>query len=198
VEVYTSLAGDTTATVTVECVTTNRNPFIDTVEVTAKSSSSLTDPDLSDDHTTGSGETCSFTGVAAATATKCCVSVTIDPDSLVPHVCVKITVNNTSTPAEALKDVVVIDDKLGTVTPAAKDTIASGASKTYSGCYDPTTSDTTGDPVDPGTITFTDNVTTVSGTGAVSGTTFSLTGVALPSAVCNLCGPQDQPCPANP
>jgi hypothetical protein len=199
VEVYTSLAG-TTATVTVKCITQDRNPFIDKVVVTAKSSPTSQTFDLSANHTTGldeqgnpvPGEICPVVGDADVAALKCCKSVTIDPDTLQPEVCVAIQLTNNSVPAEDLENIKIVDDQLGTVTSG--DTLAAGTSKTYSGCYTPTSADQTGNPVSADDISFTDKLTEVSGTGVASGDTFLLNTVPpLPSATCFLCGNQP-PC----
>jgi hypothetical protein len=198
VTVYDSIKGNKTATVTIVCDTVDRNPFINTVDVTAKTSASLSIADLTDSHTTGSGETCSLPGSADVTAAKCCDSVTIDPDTFAPKVCVSITVTNNSSPLEAIENLVVVDDKLGTVTPSGGDTLTAsgaGASKTYSKCYFPTASDQTGDPLAADSITFTDHVTEISGTGAATGSIFDLNQTdIMSSATCNLCGDQSQAC----
>lgn len=202
VTVYTSLPGNTTANVTIVCDTVDRNPFINKVAVTAKSAASLTTPDLSSDHTTGidengdpvAGETCAFSGNADVIAKKCCKTVTIDPDTFAPKVCVSIQLQNNSNPPEALENITVVDNVLGTVLSSGTLT-ASGAGSILkltgdALCYTATSADQTGDPVDADNITFSDQLTTVSGTGSLSGDTFSLTGAALPSATCNLCGNQ--------
>jgi hypothetical protein len=197
--VYDSLDGGTTATVTVVCDTLGRNPFINTVEVKAKTSDALTTPDLTADHTTPANRL-SVTGNADVTATKCCKSVQVDPDTLAPEVCVNITLTNNSDPLEPLENIKVEDDVLGTVLTGGTLGITSAdKSTTISECYTPTASDQpAGDPVDTDLITFTDNVTEVSGRGKTSGATFSLIGAALPTATCNLCGPQNQACPEEP
>jgi hypothetical protein len=193
VTVYDSLPGNTTGNVTVVCDTINRNPFVDKVAVTAKTSASLTTPDLSDNHTTSTTppvETCSLPGHANVQVAKTCKSVLIDPDDLTIQVCVEITLTNNSDPAEPLENITVKDSVLGTVltggTLAAPG--AAGDSTTISGCYTPTSADQTGDPVTADNITFSDHVTEVSGEGSVTGDTFSLTAVPpLPSASCPLC-----------
>src|SRR5262249_55240553 len=133
-------------------------------------------------------------GNASVTAKKCCKTVTIDPDTFVPKVCVSILLTNTSSPAEALEGITVVDSVLGIVlTGGTLDASGAGASLKLTGdslCYTPTSADQTGAPVDANNITFSDNLTEVSGLGSASGDTFSLEGAALPSATCNLCGNQ--------
>lgn len=192
VTLYNTLSGS--ASITVVCTTTGRNPFINKVAVTAKSSANLSTPDLSDSHeTTGEGEVCPTVGNPSLLAQKCCRSVTIDPDTFAPTVCVTINVTNTTTsPAEAIKELTVIDDKLGDVSDQlVGGTLAAGSSQKYKGCYLAASADQTGDPIGADDVTFTDHVTTVSGVGAASGINVSLSGAELPSAQCNLCG--DQP-----
>ena len=193
-EVYTSLT-DTFATVTVKCVTQGRNPFIDKVAVTAKSSASLTTPDLFDDHETADPEETCDVGNPDVSVDKCCKSVLIDPDNFTPTVCVAILLtNNKGAPPEALVNLKVVDSVLGTVLTGG--TLDIGEKLLLKGpalCYTPTDgADQTGDPVDPNLpITFTDELTEVSGTGAASGRNFSVATTLLPSATCPLCGPQD-------
>ena len=124
VTVYDTLAGGTEgATVTIECLTGD-NPFIDTVKLTAKTSASLTTPDLNDDYTTGDGgtaEICPVVGNPKVMVQKCCKSVTIDPDNFTPTVCVSILLTNTSDQGpdpivpEPIQIISVKDDRLLTV-----------------------------------------------------------------------------------
>jgi hypothetical protein len=197
VEVYTSLAGNTTATVTVECDTINRNPFDDHVDVTAGSSPGLSDLEDPDGSDTTNPNDC-FIGAPNVIVEKCCQSVTIDPDNFTPEVCVAIKLTNNSVPAEALENITVVDNRDGVLV-----TVLSGGTLAASGegasliltdlCYTPTSADQTGDPVDPDDITFSDHIESVTGTGSATGEDFSITTVPpLPSATCPLCPPQPE------
>jgi hypothetical protein len=182
VKVYKSIAGNTSANVTIVCDTRARNPFSNTVKVTSADVGDRT-------HTTGQGETCSFVGNPTVIPSKCCQSVTVDPDTLQVKVCVNIGVSNNSNPPEPLVDVTVVDDKVGTVFNKINlDASGSGSAQTVNKCYFPTGSDSTGDPVATSQITFTDKLTSVTGKGGISGTSFSVAAASLPTATCPLCG----------
>jgi hypothetical protein len=200
ITIYDSLPGNSTGTVTVVCDTTGVNPFINSVAVTAKSSSTLSSPDLGANHTVdvSKGEACSFSGNAAVTPQKCCVSVQVNPSNLQPQVCVKVTLTNSSTPAEDVVITKVTDSALGDLSShfTTLQESGSGATQSWSQCYTPTSADQSGTtPLGTGSITFSDHLTEVAGHGAVSGSTFDLTTTAqgLPSATCPLCGPQGCP-----
>jgi hypothetical protein len=193
ITIYDTLPGNTTGTVTVVCDTTGVNPFINKVAAT-------TSEGLSANHTTGSGETCSFTGNADVTPQKCCVSVKLNPSNLQPQVCVKVTLINASSPAEDVVITKVTDSALGDLSShfTTLDSSGAGATQTWEQCYTPTHSDQSGTtPLGTGSITFSDHLTEVAGHGVVSGSTFDYTTVPpLPSTTCPLCGDQNCPPPA--
>jgi len=188
VVVATSLNG--TLNATVECDSTT-NPFVNTVTVTAKSSSQQATQDLVASHTTTSAQTCSFNGSPLTVEKKChtpgpavtlvagggfkvCVDIKLTNNSSEDAVGITITDNPALT---------ITSDPIGVSNPGGG-SLEHGASATVSGCY--TTANADNNETNPCLAKFKDQLTSVTATGKVSGDNIAPTG-PLPSAECPLC-----------
>lgn len=181
-KVSESLANGETLTLTIEC-DTHDNPMTNKLQATAGSSDNATDLTATHIEDAGNGElaACVKTPEPGLSAKKACTTVTLT-DGVAPYVCVDITV--TSTTEEDMFDVTVVDDTVGTVFDKIK--LEPFGTKTVNKCYTPLASE--GKESDPTKITYKDQLTTVSGVGAISGKNFELS-APLPSAECPLCPP---------
>ena len=88
ITIFDSQPGNTTGTVQVVCATIGRNPFLNAVKVESSEGSGT--------HTVSTAEACPFVGNPSIVPTKCCTGVKINPTTLLPQACVKITVTKTT------------------------------------------------------------------------------------------------------
>ncbi len=194
-KVADSLGGGQTMHVTVVCDSPHSNPFLNSVTTKANPASDGSGTDISRSHSilSGTSEACAFTNNPALKVEKQCSTVNTPPVTLSltggATVCIDVVLTNNG--VEDLKDISVVDNKAGTVVSGA--TLSNGGgTATYTKCYTTTSADSSTE-TDPGKITFSDQLSSVSFTGVVSGTTRTLTN-SLPSAKCNLC-PTCPTCP---
>lgn len=173
VEVADSLAAKSTIDVTVECDTLD-NPFLNAVEVRAKTSASLAQPDLVESHTIqlDSGEDCKADASPMIDVTKVCkgTKLVYDAGYMQPRVCFDIEITNTG--IERLNGLVADDTKMGGALTLPRTFLGPQGSDTDSilltdQCFTPAVPDGDPPPEDPADAKF-NNLVSVSATGAVS------------------------------
>jgi hypothetical protein len=173
VKVAATLTGGSTIDVYVECDTLD-NPFLNAVEIGAKTSPGLAAPDLIRTHTIelDSGEDCKADASPMIDVSKSCKGVKLVYDSghMQPKVCFDIEISNTG--KEQLKGLVVNDDKMGGALALPRTYLGPQGSATDSillsdQCFTPDQPDGAPPPEDPQDAKF-NNLVTASATGAVS------------------------------
>jgi hypothetical protein len=185
-QVKATLTG--TTNVVVACDSTS-NPVTNTVNVTAMSNASLSTPDLTASHTTGSGETCGVAPTPELNVTKSCnpqLAVLDGNGTFSYTICNDFTITSTTT--EQLVGIGVTDSVGGAIFSNA--TLAPGATQTVSKCYTSSTPNDGLGQTDPTKVGFKDQITNLTFTGAISKQTVTKStanGDVLPSASCPIC-----------
>lgn len=171
VEVLDTLNAKSTVDVIVECDTLD-NPFLNAVEVRAKSSRNAATPDLIESHAIelGSGEECKADASPMLDVSKTCTGTKLvySAGYMQPRVCFNIEITNTG--KEQLTGLVVNDEKMGGTLALPRTTLGPQGSGTDSillenQCFTPSAPD--GSPEDPADAKF-NNLVMASATGAIS------------------------------
>ncbi|MDC7708639.1 hypothetical protein [Vogesella indigofera] len=181
-KVAESLANAATLTLTIEC-NTHDNPMTNKLQAIAGSSDEAIDLTAThiEDQAKGELAACGLTPAPGLSATKTCDTVKL-LGGVTPEVCVNIRVTNTGD--EAINEITVSDNKIASPVITGL-SLAPGEYKEVQGCYQPIYDAQY--ETNPALITYKDQLSTVSGKGAISNTNVSLTGVNLPTAECPVC-----------
>lgn len=171
VEVLDTLTAKSTVDVIVECDTLD-NPFLNAVEIRAKSTRNAAAPDMIESHTIAlnSGEDCKADASPLLDISKTCkgTKLVYGAGYMQPRVCFDIEITNTG--KEQLNGLVVDDPKVGGNLALPRTTLGPYGSATDSilltdQCFTPSVPD--GSPMDPADAKF-NNLVMASAVGAIS------------------------------